>query len=110
MLYRYTLCKYFDNFRFLLGAFSHLSLLFPVLAEAYDIFLPFYTERLEPYVEEDLLDLKVNVLSLRYHVVILRGCRVNMLRRRVEAKRRKQKQIDHILYYDFPYDFYADII
>ncbi len=48
-----------------------LSLLFPCLADCYDFFRPFYMEKLEPHVEEDLLDLRVNIFSSGFAVVIL---------------------------------------
>lgn len=48
-----------------------LLLIFPFLTEGYNVFLPFYMEKLEPHVEEDLLDLRVNIFSLEFDVVIL---------------------------------------
>lgn len=36
-------------------------ILFPLLAECYDSFLPFYKEKLEPLVEDDLIHLRVNI-------------------------------------------------
>lgn len=38
-----------------------LTLPFSFLVEGYNLFLPFYKEKLEPHVEEDLLNLRVNV-------------------------------------------------
>lgn len=44
------------------------SLLFPFLADCYNIFRPFYLEKLEPHVEEDLLHLRVNIFSSGFDV------------------------------------------
>lgn len=53
-----------------------LALLFLFLADCYDFFHPFYMEKLEPHVEEDLLDLRVNIFSSGFDVVILYAQRV----------------------------------
>lgn len=41
---------------------------FTILTEGYNFFLPFYMEKLEPSIEEDLLNLRVNELSVTLKV------------------------------------------
>lgn len=38
-----------------------ILLSFPFFVEGYDFLLPFYIEKLEPLVEEDLQELRVNI-------------------------------------------------